>query len=461
MKINAYIISFCCMFVASAEAGAQVSSKTAYSRKAAAVVAAFQDSLKAASERAKMLYSENDSNDVLQDVTFSPYMYRLFGPGVYYSDAMANKLSLDYHLPWNMVGSLPYSSGMAQRNDYNESINLLLAQTYLDNPSSFRFHENKINSESIIAQTAVSGAKVEDLNEIYNKVEEIKDVSEVVNDVDVDIQIVKPNFWKTSGKFSLQFTQNYFSEKWYKGGDNNMTLFSNLILEANYNDQNKIQWDNKLDLRLGYVTTKSDKYHRYLSNNDKIALYSKIGVKAAKSWFYTVSAEANSQFMPGYRANKKERFSDFLAPLDAFMSIGMDYKPAMKNGNTLSVTLLPLSYKMRYIGADDDNETSAIHAAYNQPSDFKQDFGSKLEFNAKIKLAKSLTWRSRLYYFTSYEYTEGECENVFSYQFNKYFSTELNTLWRFDDNRGMNFKDDNLGYFQFKELFTFGLSYNF
>lgn len=436
-----------------AQSSSQVVSN--YSQAASAIVSNFQQNLLASR-------SNSTNEEESEDASISPYLYQLTSPGIFYSSAMRDQLTLDYASPASREESdATVSTGMDYRNAVASGVSSALLATYTNNPELFVYHDSQIESETVINPATVSTAKVEDLNPIYSNLVEITDVADVVNDVQVDLQAEKPNFWTKTGRFTLQFTQTYLSEKWYKGGDNNVTMFSNLVLEANYNDQKKIQWDNKLDLRLGYVTTKSDQFHKYLSNNDKIALYSKLGIKATKAWFYTVSAEANSQFMPGYRTNKRERYSDFLAPLDAYMSIGMDFKPALKNGNTLSLALLPLSYKMRYIGADSDDETSAIHAAYNQPTHFKQDFGSKLEFNAKIKLANNLTWRSRVYYFTSYKYTEGEMENIFSFQFNKYFSTELNTLWRFDDNRGPNFKDDNLGYFQFKEYFTLGLAYNF
>ena len=74
---------------------------------------------------------------------------------------------------------------------------------------------------------------------------------------------------------------------------------------------------------------------------------------------------------------------------------------------------------------------------------------------------KNLSWRCRSYCFTSYEYVEAELENVFTFSFSKYISSELNTLWRFDDNRPAKYYDDNLGYFQFKEFLTFGLKYSF
>lgn len=454
MNKNVYSILLASLLpMASANAQTSQNVVNSYQQKADAIVSSFKSSLLASRSEAA---SQAENSEA--EVAMSPYMYQLTSPGIFYSSALADKLTLDYAAPDQRAEqSALLTEGMDYRNLLTKNVSELLTDAYISNPGLFHYYDTQIASENVIDAVAVSKAKVEDLDPLYSQVEHITDVAEVVDDVKVDLEVEKPNFWTKSGRFTLQFTQNYFSEKWYKGGDNNITMFSNLVLEANYNDQKKIQWDNKADLRLGYVTTKSDAYHKYLSNNDKIALYSKLGVKATKAWYYTVSAEANTQFMPGYRANNPARFSDFMSPLDAYMSIGMDFKPALKNGNTLSVALLPLSYKMRYISSDDEN----IHKAYNLPEHFKQDFGSKLEFNAKIKLASNLTWRSRLYYFTSYKYTEGEFENIFSYQFNKYFSTELNTLWRFDDNRSRDFKDDNLGYFQFKEYFTLGLSYNF
>jgi hypothetical protein len=230
------------------------------------------------------------------------------------------------------------------------------------------------------------------------------------------------------------------------------------VLEANYTDQRRVQWDTRLHLRLGFVTATSDSIHRYLTNNDKIDLLSKLGIKAAKNWYYTMSVEGKTQFLPGHKSNDRRTYSKFLAPLDAYVSLGMDWKPKFKNGNTFSLALLPFSYKMRYI----KDEEEAIHASYNmRDKDFQQDFGSKIELNSKITIVKNFSWRCRFYCFTSYEYVESEMENVFSFQFNKYISSEVYTLWRFDDNRDQKYYDRTLGYFQFKEYFTLGLAYNF
>ena len=429
----------------------QSRSASSYSKEASAIVTKYQKQIAECAKNATSLEKESD------DTSISPYLYKLLGPGIFYRSALEDGFKLNYNMPWQQ-NDMTASDAMNYQDRMNASVNEVLFNTYASNPSVFHYYDAQIASENIVAPASDASEKKEDLTDIYNKVEEIKDVADVVDNVDVDIHIEKPNFWKTSGKFSLQFTQNYFSENWYKGGNNNVTLLSNLVLEANYNDQKRLSWDNKLDLRLGFITATSDSIHRYLTNNDKINLFSKLGVKAAKSWHYTVSVEANSQFLPGYRSNDRHAYSKFISPLDVFISLGMDFKPSLKNGNTFSLELLPFSYKMRYIS--DAEET--IHSSYNMVGkNFQKDYGSKVVLNSKLTLAKNFTWRCRFYYFTSYKYAESELENVFSFQFNKYISSEVNTLWRFDDNRNKQYYDSTLGYFQFKEYFTLGLAYNF
>lgn len=448
-KIVSLLFAFLCSLFAS-EASAQTSRQylRSYAQKSSSVVSQFKDSIARARQR-----SEEISDDAqVSDAASSPYLYRLFGPGVYYRSVVSDKLSLNSDQDNSIT-----SNGIDYRSDISSNINNVLFNNYVTNPAAFKYYDSQIASEATVDVSSID-AKVEDMSSIYSKVEEIKDVAEVVEDVDVDIEIEKPNFWKKSGKFSLQFTQNFLSDNWYKGGNSNVVMRSNLVLEANYNDQKKVQWDNKLDLRLGFMTVSSDSCHNYLTSDDKIYLFSKLGIKAAKAWYYTLSLEANSQFLPGYRSNDRRVYSDFIAPLDVYVSLGMDFKPTLKNGNSLSIALLPFSYKMRYISLSD----LTIHRNYNMiDKDFKQDFGSKLEFNSSIKLAKDLVWKARAKYFTSYEYVEAELENSLSFQFNKYFSTEVYTLWRFDDSRSKDFYDKKLGFFQFKEYFTLGLSYNF
>lgn len=423
-----------------------------YSREASSIVSKYKREL--TQIRKNTAETATDSSEL----SMSPYYFKLFGPGVFFRSVMDGKLKLNYTLPGETDSPLQTTDALHERQRINASIDQLLMGSYVEHPNHFHYSDAQIAAETTVSPISAVETKAENLASIYDKVDEIKDVADVLDSVEVDIQIVKPNFWKTSGRFSLQFTQNYFSDNWYKGGNNNVTMLSNLVLEANYNDQKRVTWDNKLDLRLGFVTATSDSIHRYLSNNDKIQLNSKLGIKAAKNWYYTVSAEAKTQFLPGHKANDRRTYSKFIAPLDLYVSLGMDWKPTFKNGNSFSLALLPFSYKMRLIDDDDID----IHRSNNMAGkDFQQDFGSKIEFSSKVTVVKGLTWKSRCFYFTSYEYVEAEMENSLSFQFNKYISSEVYTLWRFDDNRDMKYYDDTIGYFQFKEYFTLGLAYNF
>ena len=380
----------------------------------------------------------------------SPYYYRLLDPGVYNASAAKNVMTLSDN-----------ESSTDYRDQLNHSIDQSLLNLYLQQPSKVKYSNDHLAEEEIVpsessADEVILSSKVDD---ILNK--ELQETPATAIDdsiIDIGLKGDKPNFWTRKGEFSLQFSQNYFSDNWYKGGNNSQNLLSAIILEANYDDTKRIKWENRLELRLGFMTTTSDTCHTFLTSNDKIDLTSKLGIKAKKSWYYTVSAEAKSQFMPGYKTNDRRRYSSFLSPLDVYLSVGMDFKPTLKNGNEFSLALLPISYKMRYLRDHDEN----IHSVYNMVGkDCTHDIGSKIEMNSKLKLAKDFFWKSRFYYFTAYDYAESEWENSFQYQFSKYISAEVFTLWRFDDNRDRKYYDDNLGYFQFKEYFTLGLTYAF
>ena len=381
--------------------------------------------------------------------TISPYYYRLIDPEVYSASAIKGMMTLE-----DLEGD--------KRDQINHFIDKSLVGLYLKKPSAVAYSDLNINQEQsvpVMKEDEPIVLPVEKVDDILNNELEVKQAKDIDdNIVDIGLKVEKPNFWKFTGKASLQFTQNYFSDNWYKGGNNNQNLLASLILQANYDDQKRLSWENKLEMRLGFMTTPSDTCHKFLTSNDKLNLYSKLGLKAKKAWFYTATAEANTQFMPGYRSNNRLKFSNFLAPFDVYFSIGMDFKPSLKNGNTFSLALLPFSYKMRWLNDKDDN----IHRVYNMvDEDITHDFGSKLEMNCKFQIAKDFFWKSRLYCYSAYDYVEAEWENSFTYAFSKYINAEVFTLWRFDDNRDRKYYDEHLGYFQFKEYFTLGLTYAF
>jgi hypothetical protein len=183
-----------------------------------------------------------------------------------------------------------------------------------------------------------------------------------------------------------------------------------------------------------------------------LRLSSKLGIKAASNWYYTISGEFNSQFFRNYKANSNQPVSAFMAPANLIFSIGMDYKLNRKN-LTLSVFLSPGAYNMRYVGVKEVDETQF---GLKKGESFLHDIGSKFQSNMTWKIIPSVVWESRLYYFTSYKKVEAEWENTFNFVLNRYLSTKLFFHGRFDD--GVTRKTDT-SYFQFKELLSFGINY--
>ena len=273
----------------------------------------------------------------------------------------------------------------------------------------------------------------------------------------VDLVITRPNFWKLSGEFYFQTMQNYYSKNWYQGGESNYSLLGRATIQANYNNKQKVKWDNKLEMQLGFQTNKSDTVHGVKTSTDLIRYTGKLGLQATKKWYYTIQVVASSQFMRSFASNSHNVNSDFLSPLNVNVSIGMDYNFSwLKNKLTGNVHLAPLAFDYRYVDRLNLSPRNGIEADHHS----KRDYGSTFTLNGRWAISDNITWNTRLYGFTSYKHTDLQWENTINLRISKVIATSIYLYPRFEDsNPGR--KDDGLGYFQFKEYTSIGLTYSF
>ena len=369
--------------------------------------------------------------------TLDGRFYRLFAPVTFYHNVASKSLSFEN----DEVGKDPVA----------DAIDAALMHIYLNRPDLVGTTETELKEAGNVRRDVEKPLKNQ--VKLVDKVE--GPVIDTPDDVPTEILIQKPNFWTKKGDGYLQFMQNFVSNNWYKGGESNYSMVGSLTLEANYDNRNKWKWDNKLEMKLGFMHSRSDSVHKFKSNEDLIRYTGKVGLQAAKNWYYTLQMLAYTQFTRGLKANDLNTYSDFMSPFNLNLGLGMDYKVATKdkklNG---TVNLSPIAVNYRYVDRLDLGPSYGLDEGKHS----LVDFGSQVTADLTWKINDVVSWKSRLYAFTSYKRTEIEWENTFTLRVSKYISANLFLFPRFDDSGK---KDDDLGYLQFKEYSSIGFSYGF
>ena len=399
-----------------------------------------------------IMYENNGMDISFDDISDNPLYYKLFMPLVLYRSAVSEAIVPDAESGADNDSLLPVKPlDLGYDNTLSKMIDEVLVKVYLEHPELVEMTEAELmNVPGVIpiSEDITSGIQLKDARQGYEPAS-----------VSPERVRSKRRYWKTFGNFQGKYTQSYYSDNWYKGGESNHSILGQINLEADY-AKNQTTFDNKLELKLGYYNTSQvNGRSSFRTNEDLIRFTSKFGLKAFDNWYYSSQFQGYTQFAPVWDTKDPGKLkSRFMAPAYGNLSIGLDYKPKFKKkGITLSVLLSPLSYNLKYSAVDSIATTFGIDAG----KQVKNSFGSRFDGNLKWTFLEDFTWTNKTQFYTTYESTEINFENTIDYRLSKYLSLQFFIHWRFDDSvKRKTDKNGNLmGYGQFKEFLTLNFNY--
>ncbi|WP_440426233.1 DUF3078 domain-containing protein [Prevotella sp.] len=426
------------LLIAASTAFAQATHRTRHNKaKDTLIVKSYTDSLR----NYKQMLDTTSIN--IPDSDRDPRTFYIFAPATFYYSVAKDLLQTND----NTQTKQPYDS--------SRDMDRIMMNIYLNHPNLVAKSERSLNRIGAVHKEM--DAPIKNKVQLVTKADAlpIEENDEEHFNLPMEIVVKKPNFWKYSGDYYLQMLQNYVSSNWYKGGESNYSMVASVTMQANYNNKQKVKLDNKLEMKLGFQTSRGDTLHSFKTSEDLIRYTGKLGLQASKKWYYSLQLIAYTQFMRGYKSNDKKVYSDILSPLNINLSVGMDYNVVWFNKKlTGNIHLAPLAYNFKYVG----RKELATRYGLDEGKHTLNDFGSECTVDLTWAFTNTIKWKTRLYGYTTYERAEVEWENTISFQFNKYITSNLFIYPRFDDGAK---KDESHGYWQLKEYMSIGFAYSF
>lgn len=325
---------------------------------------------------------------------------------------------------------------------------------YHTNPQAVRYTVDDFD-ESILQ------VRDEDVRESFNPFRDLlqSETNFTLSAPDVDKVVIKRRYWVWSGEHSLQFSQNYMSSNWHQSGNNHMNINSFQAIRANYK-RDKVRFNNSLEWRLSVFQAPDDSLRQYRLGDDLIRYYGEFGVESfVKNWSYSMNLEARSQLFKNYQANTTNLRASFLSPLYVNAGVGLKYQldkrsQAVRHRRTrINLQFAPISIDYKYV---QDDAVDRARFGIPEGMTYNLDLGSTITGELIYDHNRYITWTSRLKYFTSYHKSVGEWENTLNMALTNAFSTRIYLNVRHDDGVP---PDPKFGYWQIKEVLSFGLNY--
>lgn len=386
-------------------------------------------------------------------IEYSPYYYKVISPALLYRAAIRQYFDIQYALP-DSSGYRELQAPFDKKDSIlalDQEINELLVETYKYHPELIYSTEDEVHQEGTIHEDVEENMSHETV------LVDQTDLPVFVPDIEDSVVVIpkKPNFWKYYSNSSLEFYQYYNSKNWFKDRtDNYYNMLAVLKMGVSYNNKSKFNWENNLEIRLGFRPYPKDTEHQFKTSEDLIRLNSKIGYKATEHWYYTFSVEGTTQMFRSYYDNSQQVRSDFMSPFSSVISLGMEYKFSWKKLSG-SVNMSPIAYNFKSVAR---KELATVHGIKEHHSTYNK-FGPFINANYNWQLIDNIHWGGRIYWFSDLTLNYIEWENTFTFVVNKYIKATLFLYPRFDDS-SPNYKSKKSGYFMFKQYLSLGVTYN-
>lgn len=333
----------------------------------------------------------------------------------------------------------------------------LLSQTrqryMIDNPEYVRYNLSQLPEPPKMYRAFVDPTTTRIV------LEELKvDGKDLASSLSADIERKK---WLHTFDASLQFSQAYISPNWYQGGNNNLNMIGQLVYNVKLNPKYypNLLFETTVQYKLALNSAPDDSIHSINITEDVFQVNSTLGVKAAKRWYYSASLMFKTQLFNSFATNSHEMKSALLSPGELNVGLGMTYNYANKKKTfNFGASISPLTWNMKTcINSRMDETDYGIDLGRN----VVHKFGSSAECTLSWKIAYNITYASRLFAFTDYDYVQGDWEHTIDFSINRFLSTRLYVHMRYDTRTDRADDGSRWHKFQLKEIFSFGFAYHF
>lgn len=270
----------------------------------------------------------------------------------------------------------------------------------------------------------------------------------------LNMGLPKISYWKGVFTSNVQLSQLSLSDNWYQGGVGNLNLTSSQNYNISYDDQNKVKFSANVLWKLGLNSAPDDTIRSYYLNEDQFRIESAYSIQAYERWYYNVSLLFNTQLFNNYTSNTDDKVSSFMSPTQLNVGLGMLYSYTNKAKTfTCSATMSPLALDIYFVV--DTVGINYSNLSLDEGETYMQSVGTNLEYKMTWKIMSDLSWTTRFFVFTDYDYIQSDLENTLTFAVSRYFSTTIFLHLRYDDS----VDTTTISPWQTKEQIGFGFNY--